>query len=185
MILASFNPRIEALVMASVLGSMWSLAAGAAATPAGAASASAAPPGIATPASAAPVLAAKPPLDRSGRPQTGKASFYADRYAGRVMADGTRMSLYSDNAASKTLPLGSTARVINLDSGLSAEVTIRDRGPYVEGRIIDLSPATARRIGLDRRRGLARVAVVPLTVPMPDGTVKIMPGAARMAANRP
>ena len=99
------------------------------------------------------------------------------------MADGTRMSLSSDNAASKTLPLGSTARVINLESGLSAQVRIRDRGPYIDGRIIDLSPATARKIGLDRRRGLARVEVVPLSVPMPDGTVKIMPAAARVAAN--
>lgn len=56
---------------------------------------------------AAPTVATT--LDRSGTPRVGKASFYAARYAGRAMADGTPMSLYSNNAASRTLPLGSTA----------------------------------------------------------------------------
>ncbi len=117
------------------------------------------------------------PLDRSGRKQDGKASFYADHYAGRKMADGAPMHLYSNNAASLTLPLGTTARVTNLETGLSAVVTIEDRGPYVPGRIIDLSPATARRIGLRRRQGLARVEVTPLTIPGVDGTVKVVDNA--------
>jgi rare lipoprotein A len=112
-------------------------------------------------------------LDRSGRPQRGKASFYADRYSGRTMADGTPMRLYSNNAASLTLPLGTTARVTNLRTGRSALVTIRDRGPYVRGRIIDLSPATARRIGLSRRQGLAEVEVRPLEVPRADGSLRV------------
>lgn len=111
-------------------------------------------------------------LDRSGRRQVGKASYYADRYSGRRMADGKPMRLYSNNAASLTLPLGTTARVTNLVTGLSAVVTIEDRGPYVRGRIIDLSPGTARRIGLTRREGVAPVAVVPLTIPMVDGTIR-------------
>jgi rare lipoprotein A len=96
------------------------------------------------------------------RKQVGKASYYAHRFAGRKMADGTRMDPRSDNAASKTLPLGSRARVTNLETGDSAEVTIRDRGPHVRGRIIDLSPATAREIGLSRKDGIARVEVVPI-----------------------
>ena len=126
---------------------------------------------------------AKLKLDRSGQKRTGKASFYADHYSGKTMADGTPMRLYSNNAASITLPLGTTARVTNLETGRSAIVTIRDRGPYVRGRIVDLSPATARKIGLERKQGLAKVEVAPLTVPLSDGTVKIMPNTAAMASS--
>lgn len=116
----------------------------------------------------------KTPLDRSGRKRVGKASFYADRYANRVMSDGSRMRPESNNAASLTLPLGTTARVTNLATGRSALVTIEDRGPYVRGRIIDLSPATAHRIGLEPKQGVTKVEVVPLTIPLADGTVKIV-----------
>ena len=63
--------------------------------------------------------------DLSGCKRTGIASFYADKFTGREMADGTRMDPNSDNAASKTLPLGTTATVTNLETGQSAEVTIR------------------------------------------------------------
>jgi rare lipoprotein A len=115
--------------------------------------------------------AARVRLDRTGRKQVGKASFYAERYSGRTMADGTPMRLYSNNAASLTLPLGSTAKVTNLQTGRSAIVTIRDRGPYVKGRIVDLSPATARQIGIERRQGLAKVELTPLSIPRADGTV--------------
>jgi rare lipoprotein A len=97
--------------------------------------------------------------------QVGKASFYADRFAGRKMANGKRMDPNEDNAASRTLPLGTKARVTNLHTGRSAVVTIEDRGPYVDGRIVDLSPATAQKIGLEKKQGLAPVEVVPLQVP--------------------
>jgi rare lipoprotein A len=90
------------------------------------------------------------------------------------MSDGTRMRPESNNAASLTLPLGTTARVTNLQTGRSALVTIKDRGPYVRGRIIDLSPATAQRIGLERKQGVTKVEVVPLTLPLADGTIKIV-----------
>lgn len=113
-------------------------------------------------------------LDRTGHKRVGKASFYATKYYNRTMSDGTRMRPDSNNAASLTLPLGTTARVTNLQTGRSALVTIKDRGPYVRGRIIDLSPATAERIGLERKQGLTKVEVVPLTVPLADGTVKIV-----------
>jgi rare lipoprotein A len=115
-------------------------------------------------------------LDLSGQRRFGIASFYARRFFGRRMADGTRMDPHDDNAASTTLPLGTTAKVTNLDTGRSAVVTIQDRGPYVRGRIVDLSPSTARKIGLEREDGLAPVEVAPIAVPMPDGQVK--PGAA-------
>ena len=133
---------------------------------------------VATTAPGAPIQ-----LDRSGKKRTGKASFYADRYSGKTMADGTPMRLYSNNAASITLPLGTIARVTNLDTGRSAVVTIRDRGPYVRGRIVDLSPGTARKIGLGRHQGLAQVEVLPLTVPQSDGTVKVMTDAVALASN--
>jgi rare lipoprotein A len=117
-----------------------------------------------------------PQPDLSGRSQTGDASFYAKKFAGREMADGARMNPDSDNAASRTLPLGTTARVTNLDTGQSADVTIEDRGPYVGGRIVDLSPATARKIGIKPASGTAKVTVAPISVPLPDGGAK--PGAA-------
>jgi rare lipoprotein A len=113
-----------------------------------------------------------PKPDLSGHKRTGKASFYAKKFAGREMADGTPMDPNADNAASKTLPLGTTAKVTNVETGQSATVTIQDRGPYVKGRIIDLSPATAREIGLDRNEGIATVVVAPIAVPLPDGSVK-------------
>jgi rare lipoprotein A len=115
---------------------------------------------------------ARPALDRSGHVRVGKASFYAKMFDGRTMADGTRMQPNANNAASRTLPLGTTATVTNLATGKTAVVTIRDRGPYVAGRIVDLSPATARKIGLDKRTGVAKVAVAPIAVPMPDGAIK-------------
>lgn len=116
--------------------------------------------------------------DLSGCKRTGIASFYAKKFSGRKMADGTRMDPGADNAASTTLPLGTTAKVTNLDTGQSAEVTIQDRGPYVNGRIIDLSPSTAREIGLDRDDGLANVVVAPIELPLPDGPVKKEPRPA-------
>jgi rare lipoprotein A len=108
---------------------------------------------------------AKPKLDLSGRTRVGKASFYSAKFNGRKMADGTRMDPRSDSAASKTLPLGTTAKVTNLETGESAVVTIRDRGPHVPGRIVDLSPASARQAGIDRHEGVSRVAVTPLALP--------------------
>ena len=92
------------------------------------------------------------------------------------MADGTRMKPQGNNAASKTLPLGTTAKVTNVETGQSAVVTIQDRGPYVKGRIVDLSPATAQKIGIEREDGVATVEVAPIAVPLPDGSVK--PGVA-------
>jgi peptidoglycan lytic transglycosylase len=125
--------------------------------------------------------AANPQLDRSGKKRVGKASFYARMFAGRKMADGTPMRPTGNNAASRTLPLGTTAKVTNLETGKAAVVTIRDRGPYVDGRIVDLSPATARAIGLDRKTGVTRVEVAPITVPLANGEIKI--GDAVLEAN--
>lgn len=110
----------------------------------------------------APVRRAR--ADRSGLRRVGMASYYANRFAGRLMADGTPMRPESDNAASTTLPLGTVARVTNLKNGRSTLVTIRDRGPYAKGRIIDLSPRTARLLGFVQA-GVTKVEVVPVQLP--------------------
>ncbi len=116
-------------------------------------------------------MASVPKVDRSESRRVGVASFYAERFAGRKMADGTPMDPHGDNAASRTLPLGTRARVTNLQTGQSALVTIRDRGPYVRGRIVDLSPATARLVGITPKHGLARVEVAPIELPDTTKTI--------------
>ena len=118
--------------------------------------------------------------DLSGGTRLGKASFYARSFANRLMANGHRMNPQADNAASRTLPLGSTAKVINVQTGQSAIVSIEDRGPYVKGRILDLSPATARKIGITRRIGVADVKIAPIAVKLPDGSLK--PGSGALHA---
>ena len=67
-----------------------------------------------------------------------------------------------------------------METGKTAIVTIEDRGPYVDGRLVDLSPGTAAKIGLTPRKGITKVVVAPIAVPLPDGKVKV--GAA---ANEP
>ena len=120
--------------------------------------------------------AAKPAPDLSARKRVGKASFYGKEFFGKTMANGAPMDPKGDNAASRTLPLGTTAKVTNVETGKTAVVTIEDRGPYVDGRVVDLSPGTAAKIGLTPRKGVTKVVVAPITVPLPDGKVKV--GAA-------
>ncbi|WP_254067635.1 septal ring lytic transglycosylase RlpA family protein [Burkholderia sp. L27(2015)] len=116
-------------------------------------------------------------LDRSGKTRKGEASYYGDygsTFYKKKMADGTHMDPQSSNAASKTLPLGTKARVTNLENGHSEVVEIRDRGPYVKDRIVDVSPKTADNLGL-KKDGTAPVEVKPVEVPQADGSMK--PGA--------
>ncbi len=113
--------------------------------------------------------------DRTGRKQVGKASVYAGHFQGRRMADGNRFRHSGISAASRTLPLGTVAKVTNQETGQTALVTIQDHGPYVDGRTVDLTRATANQIGITRRGGVAPVVVAPVAVPQRDGTVK--PGA--------
>ena len=78
----------------------------------------------------------------------GKASYYADYFDGRRTASGERFSQRKLTAASRTLPLGSRVLVTNAENGRSVEVVINDRGPYVKGRVIDLSKKAARALGM-------------------------------------
>jgi rare lipoprotein A len=114
---------------------------------------------------------AKP--DLSARKRRGNASYYAPQFFGKTMANGARMNPHGNNAASRTLPLGTVARVTNIATGRSAIIRIEDRGPYIKGRIVDLSPSTARKIGITKRIGVAKVVVAPIAVPLPDGRVKL------------
>jgi len=111
--------------------------------------------------------------DLSARKRLGVASYYARQFFGKRMADGAPMNPRGNNAASRTLPLGTVAKVTNVDTGKSAIVKIEDRGPYIKGRIVDLSPSTAHQIGLTRKLGVANVVVEPLSVPLPDGTIRV------------
>ena len=118
--------------------------------------------------------------DLSARPRVGTASYYAREFFGRRMANGARMNPRGSNAASRTLPLGTVARVTNIATGESAIVKIEDRGPYIKGRIVDLSPTTAVKVGITPRLGVAKVVVAPITVPLPDGRIKL--GQAAVSA---
>ena len=83
------------------------------------------------------------------------------------MANGERFNQNSDSAAHRNLPLGTTARVENLENGRSATVKVEDRGPYARNRIIDLSPRTAEQLGM-KHAGHAPVRVTPIDVPEKD-----------------
>lgn len=87
------------------------------------------------------------------------------------MANGKPMNPHSNVAASKTLPLGTKAKVTNLETRKSDVVVIEDRGPYVKGRIIDVTPKTAEKLDF-KEEGIAPVQVEPLEVPPGKGSVK-------------
>ncbi|MFL9869514.1 septal ring lytic transglycosylase RlpA family protein [Paraburkholderia fungorum] len=122
-------------------------------------------------------------VDRSGKARKGKVSYYGREFYRKKMADGTPMNPQSNSAASKTLPLGTTARVTNLKNGNSQVVEIRDRGPYVKDRIVDVSPKTADKLGL-KKDGVAPVEVKPMEVPQPDGSVKPGAGAEKKPGDK-
>ncbi len=93
--------------------------------------------------------------------QIGIASWYGPGFHGSRTASGEIYNMYKLTAAHKTLPLGTYVRVINLENGKSVVVKINDRGPFVPGRIIDLSYAAAKRLGM-LKKGTARVKIVAL-----------------------
>src|SRR5215204_5165236 len=95
------------------------------------------------------------------RSQSGIASIYGngDGYAGRKTANGERMNPRAMTAAHRTLPFGTRVVVVNQRNGKQVVVRISDRGPFIRGRIIDLTPAGARAIGFS---GLAPVKVTVL-----------------------
>ena len=103
---------------------------------------------------------------------------YSPEFAGRKMADGQRMDPQANVIASKTLPLGSTAKVTNAATGKSVVVTVEDRGKLPGGRVADVSPHVAQELALTKKQGVAPVVVTPISVPQPNGSVKPGAGAA-------
>jgi len=90
------------------------------------------------------------------RHQTGVASYYAREHDGLRTASGERYDMDEMTAAHRTLPFGTRVRVTNLENGRHVVVRINDRGPFRRGRVVDVSYAAARKLGLVRS-GLARV----------------------------
>ena len=95
----------------------------------------------------------------AARGQAGMASWYGPGFQGKRTANGERFNTHSLAAAHRTLPFGSRVRVTNKTNGRSIVVRINDRGPFVGGRVIDLSNASARAIGV---AGVAKVVVARL-----------------------
>jgi len=90
--------------------------------------------------------------------ETGMASWYGPGFAGRPTASGDTFRPWKKSAAHKTLPLGTVVRVKRLDTGRTVRLVVNDRGPYVEGRIIDLSRRGARKLRMIDA-GVAKVEV--------------------------
>ncbi len=82
-----------------------------------------------------------------GYAESGKASFYALKYLFRKTASGERFNHFSLTAAHKTLPFGTKVKVTNVKNGKSVTVKINDRGPFVKGRVIDLTRSAFKKIG--------------------------------------
>lgn len=90
--------------------------------------------------------------------QTGKASFYADKFEGSPTASGEKYKHSKLTAAHKSLPFGTKVKVTNVSNSQTVEVVINDRGPYVENRVIDLSKSAAEKLGFVNQ-GLAEVKI--------------------------
>ncbi len=98
------------------------------------------------------------PVESSALISEGKASYYASHFHGKKTSSGEIFNLNHFTAAHRTLPFGTNVKIINLNNGKNVFVRINDRGPHLRGRIIDVSPAAAKEIGLFGR-GTANVRI--------------------------
>jgi len=95
--------------------------------------------------------------------QIGMASYYADEFHGRSTSSGQIFDMNALTAAHRTLPLGTIVKVTNIENGHDVELIVNDRGPFLKGRIIDLSKAAAEKIGLvEKGTALVRIEIVRL-----------------------
>ncbi|QCR25136.1 septal ring lytic transglycosylase RlpA family protein [Pontibacter sp. SGAir0037] len=99
-----------------------------------------------------------PEHGQRGYTEEGKASYYGKKFHGRKMANGDKFNQNKLTAAHRTLPFGTKVKVYNLQTNKAVKVKITDRGPFVKGRIIDLSEAAAKRLGS------VKAGVVPVKV---------------------
>jgi rare lipoprotein A len=114
------------------------------------------------PAPEAPAAPARPepPETPEAGAEEGMASWYGAEFDGQETASGEIYDKEKMTAAHNSLPLGTVATVTDVETGKSVEVTINDRGPNVDGRILDLSHAAARQLGLEEE-GVAKVRIQP------------------------
>lgn len=101
---------------------------------------------------------ASAPADTAPAPRSGMASYYSDRFQGLLTASGVPFDQQAMTAAHRKLPMGTRVRVTRPATDQSVEVVINDRGPYAQGRIIDLSRRAAQKLDM-LERGVARVIV--------------------------
>lgn len=130
-----------------------------------------------------------------GWKQVGDASWYGPGFHGNRTASGEVYDMEAMTAAHRRLPFGARVQVVNLDNGRQTQVTINDRGPFARGRIIDLSRAAAREIGmLGSGTARVRIEVIEETtvadrrarrgpVTIPAGCILVQVGAYRKASN--
>ena len=118
--------------------------------------------------------------------ERGLASWYGPGFQDRPTANGERYDMFELSAAHKSLPLPSFVHVRNLRNGRQLVVVVNDRGPFVEGRVIDLSYAAARRLGMVED-GVAEVEIQPLSVEQAQALAAgdTMPPIARHEAREP
>lgn len=135
----------------------------------------------------------QPLADADGFRQKGLASWYGKQFHGRKTSNGETYDMYGVSAAHKTLPLGTMVHVTNLENGKTLTLRINDRGPFVRGRIIDLSYGAAKKLGVVGP-GTARVEVVavavehqagspPVTVDLYSGNFTFQVGAFKSRDN--
>lgn len=105
-------------------------------------------PSVATPAPPDSRTAAPKSATSTAWRQQGQVSHYGDAFAGKPTANGDTFDPARLTMAHRTLPFGTLVRVTNLENRQSVEVVVNDRGPFVQGRIADLSTAAARRLGM-------------------------------------
>ncbi len=131
------------------------------------------------------LLRREPTPPRTERVEVGWASWYGKKFHGRQTASGEVYDMYQLTAAHKTLPLGTTVMVTHLKNDKSVMVIINDRGPFVKGRIIDLSYASAQAVGMVEE-GVAKVRVEVLErgpKPSPEGPFTVQVGSFTSQAN--
>ena len=99
-----------------------------------------------------------------GWSERGIASWYGLKFHGNYTSSGEIYNMYKRTAAHKTLPLGTYVKVTNLENGRTVVVKINDRGPFVKGRIIDLTYTAAKKLGM-ANKGIARVKITVVKSP--------------------
>ena len=118
--------------------------------------------GTSVPAPAGDGRRADPRPPATDRAEVGLASWYGEPHHGRLTASGEVFDMAGLTAAHRTLPLGTRLRVVNLENGRIVRVRVNDRGPYVDGRVLDLSREAARALEMvERGVALVKFEIIP------------------------